>query len=63
MRLFFIETFHHNPQYRITLDEVDNEDDDGKCTVIVALMQKNRRAMRKVGAENLPIGFTAFKVR
>lgn len=59
----FTETFHYNPQYRITLEEVDDEDDDRKCTVIIALMQKNRRAMKKIGAECLSIGFAVYLVR
>ncbi|XP_076044094.1 calpain-B-like isoform X6 [Oratosquilla oratoria] len=59
----FIQTFWHNPQYRITLSEVDDDDDDNKCTVIVALMQKNRRAQRKLGLECLTIGFAVYHLR
>ncbi|XP_076675847.1 calpain A isoform X1 [Andrena cerasifolii] len=54
----FLETFCHNPQYRITLEAPDEDDD--KCTVIVALMQKNRRAQRRMGAECLTIGFAIY---
>ncbi|KAK9299940.1 hypothetical protein QLX08_007169 [Tetragonisca angustula] len=54
----FLETFWHNPQYRITLEYPDEDDD--KCTVIVALMQKNRRAQRRMGAECLSIGFAIY---
>ncbi|KAG7206288.1 hypothetical protein KM043_003666 [Ampulex compressa] len=54
----FLETFWHNPQYRITLESPDEGDD--KCTVIVALMQKNRRAQRRMGAECLTIGFVIY---
>ncbi|XP_018396576.1 PREDICTED: calpain-A isoform X2 [Cyphomyrmex costatus] len=54
----FLETFCHNPQYRITLESPD--DDDDKCTVIVALMQKNRRAQRRMGADCLTIGFAIY---
>ena len=56
------ETFWHNPQYRITLEEIDDDDEDNKCTVIVALMQKNRRAQRKLGLECLTIGFAIYHV-
>ncbi|XP_044263644.1 calpain-A-like isoform X2 [Tribolium madens] len=57
----FLDTFSHNPQYRITLNEVDEGDDDDKCTLIVALMQKNRRQMRRsVGADLLTIGFAIY---
>ncbi|KAF7996863.1 hypothetical protein HCN44_002509 [Aphidius gifuensis] len=54
----FLETFCHNPQYRITLEYPDEDDD--KCTVIVALMQKNRRAQRRMGADCLTIGFAIY---
>nr|XP_034171888.1 calpain-A-like isoform X2 [Osmia lignaria] len=54
----FLETFWHNPQYRITLEYPDEDDD--KCTVIVALMQKNRRAQKRMGAECLTIGFAIY---
>ncbi|XP_043281587.1 calpain-A isoform X3 [Venturia canescens] len=54
----FLETFWHNPQYRITLEYPDEGDD--KCTVIVALMQKNRRAQRRMGADCLTIGFAIY---
>lgn len=56
----FAETFCHNPQYRITLEYPD--DDDDKCTVIVALMQKNRRAQKRMGADCLTIGFAIYHV-
>ncbi|XP_047468423.1 calpain-A-like isoform X2 [Penaeus chinensis] len=59
----FLNTFWHNPQYRITLTEVDDDDDDNKCTVIVALMQKNRRSQRKLGLECLTIGFAIYHLR
>ncbi|XP_046626942.1 calpain-A-like [Neodiprion virginianus] len=54
------ETFWHNPQYRITLEYPDEDDD--KCTVIVALMQKNRRAQRQMGADCLYIGFAMYRL-
>nr|KAF7402226.1 hypothetical protein H0235_015562 [Vespula pensylvanica] len=56
----YLETFCHNPQYRITLEYPDEDDD--KCTVIVALMQKNRRAQRRMGADCLTIGFAVYYV-
>ncbi|XP_065200380.1 calpain-A isoform X2 [Planococcus citri] len=58
----YLETFHYNPQYRITLDDIDEEDEENKCTVIIALMQKNRRALRKIGAECLTIGFAVYRL-
>lgn len=58
--IFCSETFWHNPQYRITLEHPDNNDD--KCTVIVALMQKNNRAQKKMGVDALSIGFEMYHV-
>ncbi|KAL1123741.1 hypothetical protein AAG570_001514 [Ranatra chinensis] len=56
------DTFWHNPQYTINLVDPDEEDDDNKCTVIVGLMQKNRRQQRRMGAECLTIGFAIYKL-
>ncbi|XP_067627682.1 calpain-A [Eurosta solidaginis] len=56
----YLDTFWLNPQYVITLVDPDEDDDDGKCTVIVALMQKNRRSKRNMGMECLTIGFAIY---
>jgi calpain len=56
------ETFANNPQYVIELEDSDEGDEDDKCTVIVALMQKNRRAQRKLGMDCLTIGFAIYQV-
>ncbi|CAG9115014.1 unnamed protein product [Plutella xylostella] len=58
----YLESFWRNPQYTITLTDVDEDDDDNKCTVIVALLQKNRRAQRHQGLECLTIGFAIYKL-
>lgn len=44
------------------MEDPDEEDEERKCTVIIALMQKNRRAQRKIGAECLTIGFAVYQV-
>ncbi|XP_017779020.1 PREDICTED: calpain-A-like isoform X2 [Nicrophorus vespilloides] len=56
----FLDTFWSNPQYRITLTQVDEDSNDNKCTVIIALMQKNRRQQRKMGLDVLTIGFAIY---
>ncbi|ODM97216.1 Calpain-B [Orchesella cincta] len=48
------------PQYIITLDSPDEDDENQKCTVLIALMQKNRRAQRKFGIDCLTIGFAIY---
>ncbi|CAH2224189.1 calpain 8 S homeolog isoform X2 [Pelobates cultripes] len=60
-------TFWTNPQFRINLDEPDDDHDGSHhepcCTVIVGLMQKNRRRQRKLGEDLLTIGFTLYKLQ
>ena len=52
-------TFVKNPQFVIDLEEDD--DGDGKCSCLVAVMQKNRRKQRKMGVQDLCIGFSVYK--
>ena len=52
-----------NPQYMITLVDHDEEDSDDLCTCVVALMQKNHRIKRKMGLDNLTIGFAIYEVK
>ncbi|MBN3324043.1 CAN9 protein, partial [Atractosteus spatula] len=56
----FIDTFWTNPQFKVTLTDADDDDDD-VCTFIVALMQKNRRQLRKEGLDLETIGFTIYE--
>lgn len=58
----YLDTFWHNPQYTVRLTEPDNDDPDGNCTVIVALMQKNRRSRRNEGMDCLTIGFAIYRL-
>lgn len=61
----FPDTFWMNPQFVIKLEEVDDDPDDGEegCTVIIGLMQKNRRRMRKMGEDMETIGYAIYEVR
>uniref|UniRef100_A0A8C0AZB5 Calpain 9 n=1 Tax=Buteo japonicus TaxID=224669 RepID=A0A8C0AZB5_9AVES len=56
----FLETFWTNPQIKLHLTEKDDGQDD--CTFIAALMQKDRRKLKKVGAEMLTIGYSIYEV-
>ena len=55
------DTFWTNPQYKLELEDADDEDD--VCSVVIALMQKNRRKMRKEGLDMETIGFAVYEVR
>ncbi|ETN80710.1 calpain family cysteine protease [Necator americanus] len=58
----FPDTYARNPQYgtNFTVTE-DSVEQDGKCTVIVAVLQKYRREMRTIGKDSLPIGFAVYE--
>nr|XP_015206455.1 PREDICTED: calpain-3 isoform X6 [Lepisosteus oculatus] len=60
----YADTFWTNPQYRLRLMEEDDDPDDNEvaCTFVVALMQKNRRKERKMGANLFTIGFAIYEV-
>ena len=55
------DTFWTNPQFKLQLEDAD--DDDDVCSVVIALMQKNRRKLRKEGLDLETIGFAVYEVR
>jgi calpain len=57
-----ISTFHTNPQYVMTLKNVDETDPEGRCNVLIALMQKNGRSKEK-GSHYVPMGFSVYSIR
>uniref|UniRef100_UPI00398F74E4 calpain-2 catalytic subunit-like n=1 Tax=Pristiophorus japonicus TaxID=55135 RepID=UPI00398F74E4 len=58
------KTFWTNPQFKIQLDEVDEDpdDDDDQCSFLVGVIQKNRRRQRKMGEDMHTIGFAVYEV-
>uniref|UniRef100_A0A8C3KPS0 Calpain 8 n=1 Tax=Calidris pygmaea TaxID=425635 RepID=A0A8C3KPS0_9CHAR len=60
-------TYWTNPQFKIRLDEPD-DDHEGSlnepcCTILVGLMQKNRRRQKKMGEALLSIGYSLYQVK
>ncbi|XP_069579812.1 calpain-9 [Brachyistius frenatus] len=55
----FVDTFWTNPQFKLELADADDEDD--VCSVVIALMQKNRRKLRKEGLDMETIGFAVYE--
>ncbi|KAK7813162.1 hypothetical protein U0070_005067 [Myodes glareolus] len=59
-------TFWVNPQFKIRLEEVDDEDDyerrESGCSFLLALMQKHRRRERRFGRDMETIGFAVYEV-
>lgn len=41
---------------------VDDPDSEGKCSVVIALMQEHRRSQRHLGVKTLQIGYILYKV-
>ncbi|RXM35491.1 Calpain-9 [Acipenser ruthenus] len=57
----FVDTFWTNPQFKLHLQEKDDNSDKNECTFIVALMQKNRRQLRKEGLDLETVGFAIYE--
>ncbi|XP_078063009.1 calpain-1 catalytic subunit-like [Mustelus asterias] len=57
-------TFWINPQFKITLEEEDDdpEDNEVSCSFLCALMQKDRRRYRRHGQDMHTIGFAVYEV-
>jgi len=53
-------SFYTNPQYKISIPEPDDDDEDGKCVVVVGVMQRARRNLKKVGQDNHTIGYAIY---
>ncbi|XP_076099982.1 calpain-9-like isoform X6 [Mytilus galloprovincialis] len=58
----YLQTFFTNPQYRVTVTDPD-EDEDDLCTILVGVLQKDRRKKRKEGLDMLTIGYVIYKLK
>ena len=47
---------------RVKLEDPDSDDEEDNCTLVVGVIQKHRRKIKKLGAQNLTIGFSIYKV-
>uniref|UniRef100_A0A8C9TAX3 Calpain 2, (m/II) large subunit b n=1 Tax=Scleropages formosus TaxID=113540 RepID=A0A8C9TAX3_SCLFO len=54
-------TFWMNPQFVIKLDEEDDGTRGEGCSLVVGLIQKNRRRLRKLGEDMDTIGFAIYE--
>ena len=54
-----------NPQFVIKLNEEDDDpyDNETGCSVVLGLIQKNRRRLRKDGEDMHTIGYAIYEVR
>ncbi|XP_040823789.1 calpain-9 isoform X1 [Ochotona curzoniae] len=55
----FLDTFWTNPQIKLSLTETDEGQEE--CTFLVALMQKDRRKLKRFGADVLTIGYAIYQ--
>ncbi|XP_044304151.1 calpain-8-like [Varanus komodoensis] len=59
-------TYWTNPQFKICLNEPDDDHEGAAsepcCTLLVGLMQKNRRRQKKMGEGLLSIGYSLYQV-
>lgn len=58
----YLQTFFTNPQYRVTVTDPD-EDEDDLCTILIGVLQKDRRKKRKEGLDMLTIGYVIYKLK
>ncbi|KAK2177398.1 hypothetical protein NP493_599g02062 [Ridgeia piscesae] len=58
----FADTFWTNPQFRVSIVDPDEDDEDGNGSIIVGLMQKERRKMRMEGKDNHTIGYAIYEL-
>ena len=57
------DTFWTNPQYHAQVCDADEGDADNTGTIIVGLMQKERRKKRSQGLDLLTLGYSIYKVK
>ncbi|XP_070833125.1 calpain-2 catalytic subunit-like [Chaetodon trifascialis] len=57
-------TFSSNPQFMVRLEDVDDDPLDGQdgCTILVGLMQKDRRRQKRFNRSLETIGFAIYEV-
>ncbi|CAH1790763.1 unnamed protein product [Owenia fusiformis] len=55
-----IETHWMNPQFKMSLRDADDDDDD-ICTLVIELSQKDKRRLKHKGSKNHFIGFVIYK--
>eukprot|EP00914_Ancora_sagittata_P021515 GHVO01042593.1.p1 GENE.GHVO01042593.1~~GHVO01042593.1.p1 ORF type:complete len:778 (-),score=128.21 GHVO01042593.1:745-3078(-) len=59
----YLDTFWTNPQFRVDVTDPDDGDDEDSGTIIIGLMQKERRKKRSEGLDMLTIGYAIYKLK
>ncbi|XP_069954172.1 calpain-A isoform X2 [Cherax quadricarinatus] len=58
------DKFATNPQYLLTITDPDTEESgEGRCSILVGLMQEHRRSHRHTSVKMLQIGFVIYKTQ
>lgn len=61
--LIVLDSFANNPQFGATISVGESQvDQDGKATIIAAVLQKYRRELRVSGLDSLAIGFSVYEL-
>jgi hypothetical protein len=66
--MILITTFHISIIWKYCLltddfnEETDDPDSEGKCSIVISLMQEHRQSRRNVKVKRLQIGFMLYQV-
>lgn len=55
-------TYPTNPQFKVSITDADDDDEEEIGTIIIGLMQKGRRSLFSQGQANWTIGYEIWPV-
>ena len=59
----YLHSFWTNPQYRISVEDPDDDDDENMCTILIGVLQKDRRKKKSEGFDYMTIGFSVYQLK